>query len=420
MVKLLTRDGMGRILKIRTKSGDFLTPTFFPVINPNKQIIAPKEIKEKFGWDVIITNSYIIWRTEKWREKALSHGLHRTLDFDGVIFTDSGAYQIWQYGNVEISNREIVEFQQRIGSDIATFLDIPMPHTIPISQAKKGVKLTIERAKECKELTEGSKTLWIATVQGSVYRDLVKKCARELASLGFDYYGCGSLKIATDEWRFKEQIDYLMTSHQHLPVGKPKHLWGIGHPAVFTLFVALGWDTFDSASYALYAEDGRYMTTEGTLRIDEMEELPCNCPVCSKYDIEEIKKMEKEERVKLIAEHNLWVMFTEIKRIREAIREGSLWELVQQRVRAHPRLQEALFYSLKKYGDYAELFDPVTKKSAFFYSGPESNYRPEVRRAVRWLKRVKKAKRYFFKKPWGKVPLGLKIRLPLRPIDVSR
>ena len=333
------------------------------------------------------------------------------LDFDGIIFTDSGAYQIWQYGDVEVSNEEVVRFQNEIGSDIGTFLDIPMPHTISIGEARRGVKLTIERAKQCKKLAEGSKTLWLATVQGSVYSNLVKKCAKEISKLDFDYYGCGSLKIATDEWRFKEQIDYLMTSHFYLPVGKPKHFWGIGHPAVFALFVALGWDTFDSASYVLYAEDYRYMTVEGTLRLNNMEELPCDCPICSNYSLEEIKKLPKDDVIKLLAEHNLWVILTEIRRIREAIREGSLWELVQQRVRTHPRLQEALFYALKKYGDYIEEFDPVTKPSAFFYSGPESNYRPEVLRAKKWLKRVK-AKRFFFKKPFGSVPIGLKYVYP--------
>ena len=410
-VKLLARDAMGRILKVKTKSGVLLTPTFFPVINPNKLIITPKEIREKFKWNEIITNAYIIWRS-KFKDEVMKKGLHKFYDFDGIIFTDSGAYQIWQYGDVEITNEQTVKFQEAMGADIGTFLDIPMPHTIPVGEARRGVKLTIERAEECKALTQESKTLWLATVQGSVYRSLVKKCAKAIAMLDFDYYGCGTLKIATDEWRFREQIDYVMTAKKYLPISKPLHFWGLGHPATFALFVSLGFDSFDSASYVLYAEDERYMTVEGTLRLDEIEEFPCSCKVCSSYTPKEIKSMRREERTKLLATHNLWVILTEIKRIREAIRNGWLLELVQQRVRAHTKLYEALIYAWKKYGNFIEEFDPVTKKSAFFYSGPESYYRPEVIRAKRWLKRVK-SRRYFKKEPFGKIPVGLKYVYPI-------
>ena len=244
MLKLIARDCMGKVLKVRTKHGEMLTPTFFPVINPNKLTITPKEIKKEFRWNEIITNAYIIWKNEDLKGKVEEKGLHKFLDFDGVIFTDSGAYQIWQYGDVEITNEQTVEFQKRIGSDIGTFLDVPMPHTIPISEAKKGVRLTIERAKECKSLVN-NKTLWVATVQGSVYKHLVSKCAKELRKLDFDYYACGTLKVATDEWRFKEQIDYLITTKRIVPAGKPFHFWGLGHPTTFALFVALGCDSFD-------------------------------------------------------------------------------------------------------------------------------------------------------------------------------
>ncbi len=408
-VKLVARDAVGRILKVKFGDKKLVTPTFFPVINPHKLVIEPREIKKKFKWNDIITNSYILWKS-KHREDVEKLGLHRFLNFDGIVFTDSGAYQIWRYGDVEVSNKEIVEFQKKIGSDIATFLDIPMPHTISKKEAERGVRVTLERAEECAKLMD-DRRLWVATVQGSVHTELVVECAKNLATLPFTYYASGSLKIATDEWRFKEQIDYLINSKINVPKDKPFHFWGLGHPATFALFVAMGVDSFDSASYVLYAEDDRYMTIEGTLRLEELEEFPCHCPVCSSYTPDELRKMEKDERVRLLAEHNLWVILSEIRRIRNAIKNGYLWELVQQRIRAHPRLLEAFTYALKKYPDYFDEFTPLTKKSAFFYSGPESELRPEVRRAKEMVKRVS-AERYFYKKPFGKVPLGLRYVFP--------
>ena len=97
--------------------------------------------------------------------------------------------------------------------------------------------------------------------------------------------------------------------------------------------------------------------------------------------------MEKAERSKLLAIHNLRVSFAEIRMIRQAIVEGSLWELVEQRCRAHPFLLEAL-RSLKNYSEDLEKYDPPYKKSAFFYTGPESLHRPEVYRHLKKMKQI--------------------------------
>jgi len=94
--------------------------------------------------------------------------------------------------------------------------------------------------------------------------------------------------------------------------------------------------------------------------------------------------MPKEERIRKIAEHNLYVSFEEIRRVKQAIREGSLWELVEMRVRSHPNLLEA-YRVLKKYVDIFEQYDPIVKKSAFFYTGPESLNRPEPYRYAKRL-----------------------------------
>jgi len=95
---------------------------------------------------------------------------------------------------------------------------------------------------------------------------------------------------------------------------------------MFSLAVALGCDLFDSASYALYAKDGRYMTARGTYHLNKLQYLPCSCPVCSSLNAREL--FESENREELLARHNLYVTFEEIREVKQAILEGSLWELV--------------------------------------------------------------------------------------------
>ena len=112
---------------------------------------------------------------------------------------------------------------------------------------------------------------------------------------------------------------------------KPVHLFGAGHPLIFPLAVALGCDFFDSSAYVKYANDGRMLFYWGTEKLEDLTELPCSCPVCSKYAASELKKLGKKEKILEIAKHNLYVSFAELKKIRNAIANGNLWELVEIR-----------------------------------------------------------------------------------------
>ena len=95
-----------------------------PVINPNIRTIEPREMWEKYRVNGLITNSYVTWKHEKLRESALADGIHALLDYPGVIVTDSGTFQSYVYGDVEVGVEEIVEFQRDIGVDIGTMLDV--------------------------------------------------------------------------------------------------------------------------------------------------------------------------------------------------------------------------------------------------------------------------------------------------------
>ena len=371
---IIHKDAAGRIGKLVTPHGVVETPTVMPVINPNLQTIKPSEMRD-FGAQILITNSYIIYRKDELREKALQDGLHALLDFDGPIMTDSGSFQLSVYGEVEVTNQEIIDFQQKIGTDIRVPLDIPTPPDVTREQAEEELAITIERLREARELVKDGMLL-AGPVQGSTFKDLRVKCATTLSEMDFDVYPFGAVVPLMESYRYSDLVDVIASAKKGLDPTAPVHLFGAGHPMMFALAVALGCDLFDSAAYALYAKDRRYITSRGTYHIDNMKYLPCSCPVCMSHTAEELKKA--HNCTELLARHNLYVTFEEVREVKQAIWEGNLLELVEQRCRSHPRMLEAL-KNMYNYSEWLEQCDPASK-STFFYCGPESSRRPEVLR----------------------------------------
>ncbi|MCS7364509.1 MAG: tRNA guanosine(15) transglycosylase TgtA [archaeon GB-1867-035] len=374
------RDLAGRIGKIATKKGVLETPIFLPVINPWNNIIPIEELKEKFSLKAVITNAYII------KKKLLSKGrdvfdVHEIINFDKIIMTDSGAYQLLVYGTIDLKAEEIIRIQEKLNSDIAVILDIPTSKDLPYKEALETVKKTLENAEVSLKAKSREDILWVGPVQGGPYEDLVELCAKKLSKMDFDIYGIGGPTQFMEKYQFDELIDLVMTAKEELPIEKPIHLFGAGHPIVMPLLVAMGCDTFDSASYALYARDERYITPLRTIKFSRLKYLPCNCNVCSRFEVEDLREMERRERIKLIAEHNLSVILREIDEIKQAIHEGSLWELIEIKAKAHPQLYKAI-KKLSKYKNYLEKFDPIVKGEikGIFYTGSEGLIRPEVTR----------------------------------------
>jgi 7-cyano-7-deazaguanine tRNA-ribosyltransferase len=155
---------------------------------------------------------------------------------------------------------------------------------------------------------------------------------------------------------------------------------------MFALAVAVGCDLFDSAAYALYARDGRYLTVRGTEHLADLDYFPCSCPVCTSTTPGAVEDRAETERHRLLAEHNLHVSFAEMRRIRQALRRGNLLELVEARARGHPAVLDG-YRRLLDHADWLEGSDPVSKET-FFYLSAESARRPEVRRHHDRLGRV--------------------------------
>jgi len=373
------RDAAGRLCKFTTKHGAVTTPNLLPVINPNKMMIPPKEMKKRFGTEILITNSYIIHKDAKLRKQALEQGVHKLIDFNGSIMTDSGTFQSYVYGDIKLDPLEIVRFQRDIGSDIGTILDIFGTPGQTREEAEQGVKETIVRAK--KSVHEKGEMLLACTVQGSVYPDLRKHCAQQLSALDADFFPIGGVVPLMENQRYSDLVRCILAAKRGLDPSKPVHLFGAGHPLIFPLAVALGCDFFDSSAYAKYANDGRMIFQWGTEKFDDLTELPCCCPVCSKYTASELRELDAKERTLQLALHNLYVSFAEMKTIRAAITGGWLWELVEQRASANPSLYDALRVLREpEHLSWLEHYEPTSKKSALFYTGPQTIYRPTIHR----------------------------------------
>lgn len=414
------KDLLGRIGKLETRSATVETPLLFPVINPSVQPITPRRLKEVFGCQAIITNSYILYK--RYRQQPVELGLHRFLDYDGAIMTDSGAYQILVYGEVEVSQKEIVAYQEGIGSDIATILDIPTGWRVTKEQATVTVAETLKRAKTFFKEKTRDDILWVGPVQGGRHLDLVANSATAMGKLPFQIHALGSPTEVMENYRYDVLADMILTCKKGIPMERPLHLFGAGHPSMFALAVSLGCDLFDSAAYALYARENRYMTENGTWRLGELDYFPCSCPRCTSETPRSLEQKSAKEREVFLAEHNLYVCLAELRRIKQAIRDGRLWEHTEMRLHAHPALLSAL-KRIHSHEGFLETYSPVTKSSGFFYFDSVGLSRPEITRyrnrlnerytppdGVRILLLVPQTRN----KPFHKAPEFKKIRQLLR------
>ncbi|MCX6695413.1 MAG: tRNA guanosine(15) transglycosylase TgtA [Candidatus Altiarchaeota archaeon] len=399
------KDVAGRIGRLEINGKAIETPALMPVVNPWKQTITAEELSKKFKVEALMTNSYMILKNQELREDVEREGIHKFLGFDGMIATDSGSYQLMVYGAVETTNKEIIKFQEDIGSDIGSFLDIP---TLPDAYKPRAEEQLYETLKRAEEIAD-AKIVVNAGIQGGKYLDLRKKAAEEIGKR-FPLVAIGGIVPLMERYRFSELADIIATVKQNIPQDRVVHAFGLGHPMAFPLAVALGCDLFDSAAYALYAIDGRYMTPYGTENLDELEYLPCSCPVCIEHGLK-LKNLYGDDKVKALAEHNLYVSLKELDRVKQAICDGKLWEMVIRQCRSHPNLLAGLQRMLNHSEWIAEL-DPITKKSAFYDIGEECGRRSEVINVRERVKRVK-SDNLREVRPFGMVPAEVADIYPL-------
>jgi 7-cyano-7-deazaguanine tRNA-ribosyltransferase len=367
-------DLAARIGRLETPHGVVETPAFVPVVHPVRQTIGTQFLR-KIGFDIVITNAYITLR--HYGDEARRRGIHDIINYDGVVMTDSGGYQVLEYGSVEVQPSVIAQFEMDIKSDISIPLDKPTGYGLDYSRAKDYVHITLENCKETLRVAGNTDAIWVGPVQGAEHSDLVEHSAKELDKMGFKLMALGSPVELMEAYEFATLAKMIVAAKKMIPA-KPVHLFGAGHPLTIPLAVALGCDMFDSASYMLYAKDGRYMTSNGTVRLQDLSYLSCLCPVCSSYKLQELRAMQEDERIIQVAKHNLYILKAEVDSVKQAVMDGRLWEYVVQKARGHPKVMEAVH--LFKDIEMLENGTPLFKEKAIFFYDYIDQYRPEAKR----------------------------------------
>lgn len=342
LFEIIGRDGRARLGRLHTSHGVLETPALLPVVNPNIRTIEPREMWDRYGIGALITNSYIIWKHDELKTKAATDGVHALLDFPGIVMTDSGTFQSYIYGDVDVGVDEIVEFQQSIGVDIATMLDVFSRPDMTHEQVEHCVDETIVRAQQ--SVDASGTTMLNGPIQGGLFKDLRTKSAKGMAAFDFAVHPIGGIVPVMEQHKYKDYAKIMLATLPYLPPHRPVHMFGCGHPMLFPMSIALGADLFDSAAYALFARDGRLLTPWGTEKIESLMEWPMMMPCVANVTPIDVKALGKQERETLLARYNLEMTLSELSRCKQAIRDGTIWRLVERRSHQHPALREAFLW----------------------------------------------------------------------------
>lgn len=298
----------------------FKLPIFLPVYQPHRMPALRSAWSEGPEIEGCIVNSYFLYKQRELRKELVEGpGLHDYLGFDGFVATDSGAFQGLSR-QLYLNNSDIVRFQDRIGSDVVSPLDLITPpgdrHTIAEA------KLTATEKRIVAGLRIVDRGILAGVQQGGRFADLRTRSVQFLHDLGVRYLALGSL------------VPFFNRNHDLRFVGRtsaeartvmgpdvPIHVYGAGDPVEIPFIVACGVNVFDSASYGHYAQGGWYMTPYGALQdLDALAagEFVCECPVCGGVPPRTLPEVEQ------LIVHNLWTILTTIEVVRRHLDAGTL------------------------------------------------------------------------------------------------
>ena len=344
-------DGLAKLSQLKISENVSNMPTLFPVVDPKQQKFDIKKLKTEFKFNQVITSSYLMSKRighTKWDDYPK---VSDYINFDGNIMMDSGAYQVMLYGDIELGVKDTLSLQINVDTDIGVIMDHPIGYDINYHEAKKRVDQTLENIEESIPYLDQN-IIWTLPIQGGKYPSLMEYYLDEIYKRDYlDYFGMfalGSVVPVMINQDYKTLVDMISIARKYLPEDKPLHLFGAGHPSIFSLVTFLGCDSYDSAAYTLMAKDQRYMTTSGTYQLIDLIELPCSCKICSNHNVEDLKKLPKYELEKKISMHNLYVSKAEINNIKQHINDGNLWDLIMKRSSSVPNLNLATDAAIEK------------------------------------------------------------------------
>ena len=295
---------------IETARGTVRTPVFMPVGTLGTvKALSPEELVQ-CGAQIILGNTYHLYLRPGCEVIERFSGLHRFMNWDGPILTDSGGFQVFSLAQLSKVNEEGVAFQSHIDgsshllgpekavaiqvcldADIVMCLDQCIAYPAERETAREALELTARWAVRCKKewqlRTDGHQALF-GIVQGGMYRELRARSAELTAAIGFDGYAVGGLSVGEPKDQMLEIADQTLPL---LPVSQPKYVMGVGTPEDLVELVALGADMFDCVLPTRNARNGQMFTGGGTLNITnaryrtdtEPPDSSCTCYTCRHY-----------------------------------------------------------------------------------------------------------------------------------------
>ena len=342
-----------RLGKIVYNGKEYETPMFMPVgTAATVKTLSPEEVKE-LGAGIILSNTYHLWLRpgEDIVEKA--GGLHKFMNYDGPILTDSGGYQVFSLAKPKDITEEGVKFknhlngdslfltpelsieiQRKLGSDIVMSFDECVGYPCEEKYMADSVERTLRWAKRGKDVFKGDNQLLFGIVQGGEYENLRRHCAEELVKMDFDGYSIGGTSVGEPKPTMYKMVEM---STKYLPEDKIRYLMGVGDPIDLIENVMRGIDIFDCVSPTRLARHGHAYTMNGKINLKNNKykedftpiEEGCNCYCCKHYTKSYVKHLINAEEsfgARLLSIHNLYFLMNLMKLIRENIKTSTLEE----------------------------------------------------------------------------------------------
>lgn len=346
------KDNNARTGVIKLVRGNINTPAFMPVgTNATVKAMSPEEMKD-IGAEIILGNTYHLYLRPGRDVIRSVGGLHRFMNWDRLILTDSGGFQVYSLSALRrieengvhfrshidgsmhfIGPEEAMGIQAALGSDIAMVFDDCTPYPVTYEYALNSLKLTLSWARRCRDFKRDEQALF-GIVQGSTFKDLRSMSVEKLIEIGFDGYAVGGLSVGEPKEEMYEMIAHVAPL---LPVNRPRYLMGIGDLADVLVAVEAGFDMFDCVMPTRNARNGTLFTSMGKISIKRAEykydegplDPECGCYTCRNYSRAYLRHMFLTKEIlsmRLNTMHNLCFYLDFFRKMRAAINKGCFSE----------------------------------------------------------------------------------------------
>ena len=343
---------------VHTPHGSFETPVFMPVGTlATVKTMSPEELKE-IGSKIILANTYHLWLRPVEDIIGEAGGLHKFMNWDGAILTDSGGFQVFSLSKMREIEEEGVHFrnhlngdklflspekaigiQNVLGSDIIMAFDECPPYPASYDYMKQSVERTSRWAERCLAAHKRPDEQGLfGIVQGGEFEDLRKQSAEDLISLDFPGYAIGGLSVGEPKDVMNKVLEFTTPL---LPADKPRYLMGVGSPDSLIDGAIRGIDMFDCVLPTRIARNGTCMTSTGRLVVRNAKyardfrpiDENCDCYVCKNYSRAYIRHLVKSNETfgfRLTTYHNLHFLLKLMEQVRDAIREDRLGDFREE------------------------------------------------------------------------------------------